>query len=120
VVLDGGMTQEPVGYAGGRRLGWILHILPGLITLPCLGLFATDPAHIVGEARLFWILGFVLVVLVQVALAVLVFAWAARIRQRGDVAGADGLVRGWMHGVIAFVLTFVVVFAVFAILNAVR
>ena len=109
-----GMTQEPVGYAEGRRLGWILHILPALITLPCLAPFAVDPAHLVGEARLFWSLGFVLVAMVQIGLAIFVFSWAGRLRTRGDEAGAAGLIRGWIHGVIALVVIVAVCFAFFA------
>jgi hypothetical protein len=120
VVLDGGMAQEPVGYAGGRRLGWILHILPGLITLPCLGLFAVDPVYAMLEGAFFWGLGLLLVGVLQVGLAIIVFTWADRMDKRGDRQGAAGLVRGWIHGVVALALTFVVVFASFAILNALR
>jgi hypothetical protein len=120
VVLDGGMAQESVGYAGGRRRGWILHILPGLITLPCLGLFAVDPVYAMLEGAFFWGLGLLLVGVLQVGLAIIVFAWADRMAKRGDRQGAAGLVRGWIHGVAALALTVAVVFASFAILNALR
>jgi hypothetical protein len=98
--------QDAITYAKGRNIALGVYVLPSVLTAPILFLFSVDPISVEGEGVFLLVCAAFIAAIVHGGVAIGLLRSAANRRKRGDSAGADGMLHGWIYGIAANIVFF--------------